>query len=248
MPLAPEDPLISVVIPVHNEATYLPGALADLFAEISEVPVAISVLIAENGSTDATAEVVTRLAPRYPGLTLLELPEPDYGAAMRAGFLETVGDWVVNFDIDYFSGAFLETVLSLKDEADLVIASKRVPGSDDRRSSWRRLATLVFNLLLRYGLGSDVSDTHGMKALRRSVVDELVPEVVSTQDLFDTELVLRAERSGYRIAEVPVTVEERRETRSSLLRRVPRTLAGLWRIRRLLNRGGQLPRSASAPP
>jgi len=60
--------------------------------------------------------------------------------------------------------------------------------------------------------------------------------VESTQDLFDTELVIRAERAGYRIVEVPVTVEELRATKSSLVKRVPRTLMGLIRIRRALRR------------
>jgi len=83
-----------------------------------------------------------------------------------------------------------------------------------------------------------VSDTHGMKALRRAVVDEIAPRVVSRQDLFDTELVIRAERAGYRITEVPVIVDEQRQARSSLLRRVPRTLRGVWRIRRSLRNSG----------
>jgi len=65
----------------------------------------------------------------------------------------------------------------------------------------------------------------------RPVVEEIVPLVRSTLDLFDTELVIRAERAGYRIAEVPAVVEEQREARSTFLSRVPRTLAGLARIR-----------------
>ena len=89
----------------------------------------------------------------------------------------------------------------------------------------------MFNLLLRLLFGSRVSDTHGMKMIRHRVVDEVVPAVVSTLDLFDTGLVLRAERAGYRITEVPAIVEEERAARSSFLSRVPRTLVGLGRIR-----------------
>ncbi len=98
---------ISVVIPVHNEADYLPGALDELFAEVATVPAAVTVLVAENGSTDGTADVVRSQMERYPSLDLLELPEADYGAAMRDGFLRSPGDWVVNFDIAYFSSDFL---------------------------------------------------------------------------------------------------------------------------------------------
>ncbi len=62
-------------------------------------------------------------------------------------------------------------------------------------------------------------------------MSDLAPRVVSREDLFDTELVVRAERAGYRIAEVPVVVVEVRAARSSLVKRVPRTIRGLWRIR-----------------
>ena len=79
-----------------------------------------------------------------------------------------------------------------------------------------------------------MSDTHGMKAIRREVVAVITPDCRSTQDLFDTELVMRAERAGYRIVEVPAVVEEKRETRSSLMNRVPRTLRGVIAIRRNL--------------
>ncbi|MDX1690544.1 MAG: glycosyltransferase family 2 protein [Acidimicrobiia bacterium] len=222
---------ISVVVPIHNEAAYLPSAVPELLAELDPLPARCEVLLCENGSTDGTVRVAEQLAARDDRVRVITLPEPNYGAAMRAGFGESSGDWVVNFDIDYFSGEFLAEALRLGETADLVLASKRVPGSDDQRGGLRRMGTLVFNLLLRALFGSKVSDTHGMKAVRRDVVSEIAPQVVSTLDLFDTELVIRAERAGYRIREVPAVVEEQRDARSSFLSRVPRTLVGLWRIR-----------------
>jgi glycosyltransferase involved in cell wall biosynthesis len=227
-------PTFSVVIPVHNEADYVPGALAELFEELSTVPVDIEVLVVENGSDDDTVSEIKALISRYPGLSWVSLPTPDYGAAMREGFLATNGDWAVNFDIDYFSGDFLSTVLHVGSGADIVLASKRAVGADDRRSPFRRFATWTFNQILQFGLGSEVSDTHGMKAVRRSVVSDVVPRVKSTQDLFDTELVVRAERAGYRIIEVPAVCEEKREAKTSLMTRVPRTLRGIAEIRRNL--------------
>ncbi|HSQ36908.1 MAG TPA: glycosyltransferase [Acidimicrobiia bacterium] len=225
-------PTLSVVIPIHNEASYLPGALPRLRAELDAIGEPYEVILAENGSTDGTDRVAADLAAAAPAIVrVLSLPEPNYGAAMRAGFRAAAGRWVVNFDIDYFSGDFLRAALARADSADLVLASKRAPGADDRRSRLRRLGTRGFNLLLRLLFNSRVSDTHGMKMVRRPVVEEIVPLVGSTLDLFDTELVIRAERAGYRIAEVPVVVVELREARSTFLSRVPRTLLGLARIR-----------------
>lgn len=225
-------PTLSVVIPIHNEASYLPGALSSLRAQLDALGETYEVILAENGSTDGTGRVAADLAAAAPAaLRVLDLPEPNYGAAMRAGFQAAGGRWVVNFDIDYFSGDFLRAALARADTADLVLASKRAPGADDRRSRLRRLGTRGFNVLLRLLFRSRVSDTHGMKMVRRSVVEGIVPHVRSTLDLFDTELVIRAERAGYRIAEIPAVVVEQREARSTFLSRVPRTLLGLARIR-----------------
>lgn len=224
-------PTISVVVPIHNEADYLEAALGRLLVEIAGCGADCEVILAENGSTDDTAALAQRLAAREPSVSTLSLDEPDYGAAMRAGFARAAGEWAVNFDIDYFSGQFLRDGLDLADRADIVLASKRAPGADDRRDLLRRAGTLVFNLLLKALFGTGVSDTHGMKLVRTRVISEIAPTVVSNLDLFDTELVIRAERAGFRIAEVPVTVEEQRGARSSFLSRVPRTLRGLARIR-----------------
>jgi glycosyltransferase involved in cell wall biosynthesis len=228
----PPLPSVTVVIPVHNESGYLPQALPQLFAEMESVNADVRVVIAENGSTDNTADLVREAMETYDSLSLLELPTPDYGAAMREGFTQASTDWVANFDIDYFSGTFLNDALDFADSADIVLASKRVEGADDQRGSMRIFATWTFNQILRLVLSSGVSDTHGMKLVRKTVVDAVAPDVISTTDLFDTELVVRAERAGFRIAELPASVVELRDTKSNLVKRVPRTLSGVWKIRR----------------
>jgi len=224
-------PTVTVVIPIHNEAGFLVDAVNRLTEELAAVDAAYDIILVENGSTDGTPGLAADLAARRADLTMLRLPEPDYGGAMRAGFRQAHGDWAVNFDIDYFSGEFLQQALDLAGNADVVLASKRVDGSDDRRTILRRMGTMVFNRILRWLFGSSVSDTHGMKLVHREVITSVLPLVTSTKDLFDTELVLRAERDGFRIAELPVVVEEQRDARSSYLKRVPRTLLGLAKIR-----------------
>ena len=210
----------------------MPDALPRLIEAVEGAGVSYEIHIVENGSSDGTADIAKQHANDH--VKVSSLTTADYGAAMRHGFLEAAGDWVVNFDIDYFSGEFLEIVLAQPESVDLVIGSKRDPQSEDNRPPIRRLATAVFNLLLRYILASKVSDTHGMKGFRRSLIAEVTPDVRSTKDLFDTELVIRAERAGYTINEVPVVVEEIRTAKSSLIRRAPRTVAGLFEIRRSL--------------
>ncbi len=225
-------PAFSIVVPVYNEADFVPVALPRLVGAMDSLGVSYEILIIENGSTDDTADVA-REATDDQRVKVISLAKPDYGAAMHRGFTDAVGEWVVNFDIDYFSADFLASVLA-ETSADIVIGSKRDPASEDRRPIIRRIATSVFNLLLRTILASKVSDTHGMKAFKQELVRHLTPLVVSRKDLFDTELVVRAERAGYEIDEIPVVVEEMRTARSSLIKRVPRTIKGLFEIRATL--------------
>ncbi len=233
-PAATSVATVTVVVPVFNEADYLGGAIPKLVGELEPVDAKLTILIVENGSTDDSAAIVRSMMSEYPQLDLLQLPDPNYGAAIRAGFAAAETDWVVVFDIDYFSGSFLASAMERRGDADLVIGSKRMPDSDDRRSFTRRAATWMLNTILRLTLGLKVSDTHGIKAIRRTVLDAVLAEVVSVDDLFDTEVVLRAERMGFRIVELPVVVEEQRESKSRIWKRVPRTLAGILRIRRAL--------------
>ena len=143
----------------------------------------------------------------------------------------------MNFDVDFCDLGFLTTAVPLIREPGgpaIVVGSKRAVGAHDTRTPLRKLATWMFATLLRVGFGLSVSDTHGVKALRADAVRDLARACISGTDLFDTELVLRAERAGLGVSELPVTVRELRPARSSFLARVPRTLRGLCRLRFVL--------------
>ncbi len=233
--MAMTEPPVTIIIPVHNESGFMRPALAGLREQVGALSTDYRITLVENGSTDTTLAEAMAESESDPRVKVLSLPVADYGLAIRTGMEAADPEgWLVVFDIDYYSGRFVGQVTELADQHDVIIGSKRAAGSEDRRPWIRRLATRVFNFLLRTVVGSRISDTHGMKAVRASTARQLLPDIRSTKDLFDTELILRAERAGFRIAEVPVVVEELRETRSSLLRRVPRTLRGLVALRRSL--------------
>lgn len=239
--------MISVVIPAHNEAELLEATVTEVVLGLETRSLSFEVIVVENGSTDRTGEIADELAGRLQGVRLLRLRQADYGAALRAGLLAATGDTVVNFDADYYDIGFLDRallVLAGPPGAAVVVGSKRALGAEDRRAPLRRLVTLVFALVLRIVFRLGVSDTHGMKALDRAAVAPLAARCRFGQDLFDTELILRAERAGLRTAEIPVAVAERRPSRSTILSRLPRTLRGLVRLRLALWREG---RGGSAP-
>jgi glycosyltransferase involved in cell wall biosynthesis len=233
--------LLSVVMPAHDEEAYLADTVHEVASGLRARGRPFEIVVVENGSVDATVEVAQKLADEVPELRLLTLDRADYGGALREGFLAARGDVVGIFDVDYYDLAFLDRALEVVDGDGgpaIVVASKRGAGAVDTRAWSRRLVTEVFSFVLRAGFGLGVSDTHGMKVLRREPLVELARISRFRTDLFDTELVLRAERAGLRAQELPVTVAERRPSRTSIVRRIPRTLAGLTRLRLSLWREG----------
>lgn len=220
-------------MPAHDEADFISSAVREVAQGMrSRGP--FEVLVVENGSTDATAAVAEALVEEIPELRVLSLGVADYGRALRMGFLAAEGEIAAFFDVDYYDLGFLDRAVVLMEGAggpSVVVGSKRGEGALDTRGWPRRMVTLVFSTILKVGFGLSVSDTHGMKVLRRAPLVPLAERCRFGTDLFDTELILRAERAGLRSGEVPVVVQELRPSRSSIARRIPRTMANLVRLR-----------------
>jgi glycosyltransferase AglD len=242
--------MISIVMPAHNEQGYLEPALKSVVAGLRDRGATFEVVVVENGSTDGTGADAELLADTYPEVSVVRLPAADYGLALKAGFLTASGDVVVNFDVDFVDLGFFDRAVAMiaDGQAAIVVGSKRGPGSDDQRGPGRQAVTAVFCLVLRHGFQLRVSDTHGVKALRR---DPLLPLVRASQfggDIFDTELIIRAERAGLEVRELPVTVADQRPPRTPIARRIPRSVIGLIRLHFALGRSTPDPTTRSAPP
>jgi hypothetical protein len=117
-----------------------------------------------------------------------------------------------------------------RDESDLVIGSKTLAGASDERGAYRHAATMFFNGLLRVTLGFKGSDTHGIKAFRRVALLDVVRACLVDKDVFASELVIRAERSGVRIKEIPVRILEKRPPSINLLKRVPNVMKNVVKL------------------
>lgn len=220
-------------MPAHNEQDYLDAAVESVLGGLRYRGERFAIVVVENGSTDNTRNVARSLAARHAEVRALLLDRADYGAALRAGLLEADGEWVVNFDVDFVDLSFLYQARALAERtgAAVVVGSKRSPGADDRRAPGRKIVTAVFSKLLRFGFGLGVSDTHGLKLLRRPAMAPLAEISTFGGDIFDTELILRAERAGLVVTEIPVRVNDRRPPRTPILRRIPRSLLGLAKLR-----------------
>src|SRR5687768_223060 len=126
---------LSVVLPAHNEEQTLATTVAQVVRGLQERGASFEVLVMENGSDDATAELAARLASEHDEVRASSDARADYGAALRRGLLEARGEIVVNFDVDYFDLGFLDAAVEIirRGEAAVVVGTKRGAGARDER-------------------------------------------------------------------------------------------------------------------
>jgi glycosyltransferase involved in cell wall biosynthesis len=236
------EPRISIVIPIYNEQAILHAAVVDLRERLRPLGWSYEIILAENGSKDRTIEIGRELAAKYSDpadgpVKIISMGEPNYGKALKQGILLARGDLVICDEIDLCDADFHQRAVEILETgaADLVIGSKLVAGSDDQRPMLRHAASIAYSSLLKVMLGFRGTDTHGLKAFRRLALLDVVRACLVEKDVFASEFVIRADRAGIPIREVPVHVIEKRPPSINLFKRVPnvmRSLAKLtWSIR-----------------
>jgi hypothetical protein len=174
---------------------------------------------------------------KYPEIRLVSWPEPNYGRALKQGIESARGEFVISDEIDLCDTEFHQQSISLllEGEADMVIGSKLMGGAEDKRPTLRHAASLLYTGLLKRLLGFEGTDTHGVKAMKKSAVLKVLGACQVDRDVFASEFVIRAYRADLRIVEVPIRVIEKRPPSVNLLKRVPGVLTNLgklyWSIR-----------------
>jgi glycosyltransferase involved in cell wall biosynthesis len=221
----------SVVVPVHNEEEIILQSASQIYDICKRKQLDFELIFVENGSVDDTLLLIDKFSSKHKECRVISLDLANYGNALKQGFLDAINDIVISFDIDYFSEDFLEEALLLDESYSAITASKRLNKSNDGRRLIRRIATRTFVIILKLLFQTNLSDTHGMKAVRNKFIRKEVNNVVSTQDVFDTELLIRIEKSGERILEIPAVINEIRPSVSVIYKRIPRTIKSLVKLR-----------------
>jgi glycosyltransferase involved in cell wall biosynthesis len=237
-------PVVSVVLPAHNESALLEAVVTEIVRGLEERQLDHEIMVVENGSSDGTAAIARKLASSFGSVRALALEQADYGRAIATGIEQATAQVVVLFDVDYFDLHFLDEAVAMVREgkAAIVLASKRAPGAEDLRPVMRRFLTAGFTTAMRTLLRLPVTDAHGMKALSREVCAPLAKACSMGGPLFDVELVVRASRAGVPIVELPARVRERRPPRTPVLQRSIESAVGLLRLRRLMKKGAEEPK------
>ena len=225
-------PDVTIVIPIYNEEAILQTAVVDLIDRLNEVSWSYEIILTENGSTDDTVAIAQSLGERFSQVRSLSMGEPNYGRALREGIYDASGTFVICDEIDLCDTDFHKRALDILEsgEADLVVGSKTMAGASDERPLFRRSGTLVINGMLKIALGFKGTDTHGLKAFRREALLPIAKACLVDKDLFASELVIRAERGGIAIKEIPIRVLEKRPPSIGLARRVPNVLKNMAKL------------------
>jgi glycosyltransferase involved in cell wall biosynthesis len=230
-------PAVDIVIPVYNEAHVLAASIARLRHHLSEeFPLSWRITIADNASTDDTWAEASRLAALDCDVRAIHLDRKGRGRALRTAWSTSDAAVVAYMDVDLSTDlrALLPLVAPLvSGHSDIAIGSRLARGARTVRGPKREFVSRGYNSILRFVFRIGFRDAQcGFKAVRRPIVDRLLPEIEDESWFFDTELLLLAERNGLRISEVPVDWTDDPDSRVRIVRTAWDDLCGVARVAR----------------
>ncbi|HWC49125.1 MAG TPA: glycosyltransferase [Solirubrobacterales bacterium] len=206
---------LSIVIPAYNEEVRLPALLEKLRAEAEKAAVDAGlrlheVLVVDDGSTDRTRELLEAAADengRLQGVFAYDRNRGK-GAAFAAGAERATGEWVLLADVDLSTplDELGKLTAAVEAGADVAIGSRAVAGAVVERGPLHRKVTgSSFNAAVRLLTGLRVRDTqNGFKLFPTEALKRYVAQQTCPGFAFDVELLMRADRDGLRIVEVPI--------------------------------------------
>jgi putative flippase GtrA len=235
-------PVLDVVVPVYNEEHDLAPCVRRLHAHlVQSFPYRFRITVADNASTDGTAQVAEALAAELPEVTVVRLELKGRGRALHTAWLNSDAPVLVYMDVDLSTDlAALPPLIAplISGHSDVAIGSRLARGARVVRGPKREFISRCYNLLLRGALATRFSDAQcGFKAIRADVARRLLPHVVDTGWFFDTELLVLAERAGLRIHEVPVDWVDDPDSRVDIVSTAVADLKGIARLVRALATG-----------
>jgi dolichyl-phosphate beta-glucosyltransferase len=234
-------PLLSIIIPAHNEETRLPRSLEQVFAFLKQQNYEAEVLVIENGSSDRTLEIAQAFAEQQRGLRVIHESGRGKGLAVRTGMLEARGQYRFMCDADLSMpieevNKFLPPALS---DFDVAIGSREIHGAIRYDEPfYRHFGGRLINLLIRVLILPRLQDTQcGFKCFRADVADNLFRRQRLDGWSFDIEVLYLAERDGARIVEVPIHWYYRTESKVNAVRDAFRMISDIFLIRSNMRHG-----------
>ena len=221
---------LSLIVPAYNEAKRLPATLERIVEYLALRDFSYELVVVDDGSRDATREVVRDFAATRPGIRLESYDDAEgrplnrgKGYAVRHGVLSAQGRDILFSDADLSTP--IEEMEKLlppisRGDCDITIASRGLPESDlaIHQPWYREWMGRTFNKFVQRVIETDIVDTQcGFKAFRGEVAKKLFSLAQIDGFGFDTEILFLAHKFGYRVRELPVTWRHKDDSRVSPL-------------------------------
>jgi glycosyltransferase involved in cell wall biosynthesis len=227
-------PELSFILPVYNEAKIIEQEIYAIDQSLKEkLPdwlTKLELIIVENGSTDNTLFLAYKLSREIPYIKIVHLDKPSYGKSLKKGLLLGEGKYLAILNIHFHNIQFIKQALKILGDqpVDILVGSKNLRKSQDKRPLLRRIIKKSFNFFLRIFFRYQGTDTHGMKIFRKNSITPLIPKCLTESELFDTELLLLAQYNGLKIKEIPIDIN--RTSHRGIIKRIWPTLRDLIKI------------------
>ena len=202
---------LTIILPAYNEEENLEKCMQETIKSINQLKKSYEVIIIENGSKDKTFEIAKKIAEKYSFVTAVHLDIATVTGAIRKGYEIARGKVVINLDVDLATDmVHLEELVRYTNDFDIVTGSRYLDGTGVKRTWDRLLLSLVFNnILVRGLLGSKLKDNNcGFRAFKREVGIDLYLVVKDNYFFGLVEIMIRAQKKGYKIKEFPITWTE----------------------------------------
>jgi glycosyltransferase involved in cell wall biosynthesis len=229
---------VDVVVPVYNEERALPESIPILreFLSSPKFPYEWRIIIGDNASIDNTPAVGRMLEDKSGGqVEYVRIERKGRGFALKQIWGESDADVRSYMDVDLSTGleAFPPLVRGVAEEGyGVAIGSRLARGAMTTRSLSRTVLSRGYNAIVKAMFWTPFSDAQcGFKAISREVAERVLPLIEDNNWFLDTELLILAERMGYRIKDVPVEWVEDPDTRVKIGATVTEDLRGLLRLR-----------------
>jgi glycosyltransferase involved in cell wall biosynthesis len=240
------------VIPVYNEAADLEKNIRILHAFLTTHLSAYDwfIIIADNASTDATPAISANLAASLPRVAYNRLEQKGRGRALKTTWMRSNADFVSYMDVDLSTNlkAVPQMMELFEKGIEVVLGSRIIAGAAITRCWHREILSRGWNFLVGAVFNTRFSDAQcGFKGLTREAKEILVPQVEDKKWFFDTELLVLADKQGFRMNEIAVEWIEDLGSTVHVTKTMFDDLRAMLRLRLQIARCLKMTRPASRP-
>lgn len=232
--------ILSLVIPTYNEEKIIEHAIVESIDSLKKLGYEYEVIISDDCSEDRTVKIVKSMKSRYKNLELVtSAVNRGRGEAVSEAFLKAKGDILAFMDADLSTDLkHLSLLVSyVQGDFDIAIGSRWKGGNNTYRSAFRIVVSFIYNSFVKIVFGSKIDDHEcGFKSFKRDVCLDLIKRIGIKERnergvAWDTEILLEAQRGGYKIKEFPVEWKESKKSEINLLKEGIKVLRYLLDLR-----------------